>query len=419
MNTVMNNQRGDKFLVLEKIVLETLLAVTAFSVAGCATPNLSLPANPALTCDATHSCSIENLSNGFSGMARIDDKNFLIVHDYKTFGSGWHGKRLGVVTVKDSSSPKLYSYRVVANAHHIKHYLEAWPRDIKATSSTPAKPGRLASDLESACSLSGHPNQFLVAESSSYNKVGGQIFHVTLSSNLQTYEVAINPVSLPGLDPTNGQQTPDLHSHITNQSDEIYEGLACWQMLEGDKPNYLVLLGERGGTLPDPKNGNDPQIRHTTATLQWAEFSPSNKAFVWRVPINSIVAPGMHSSGDPGCWRDISGLYVDANRKIWATAAYDAEELCRKGSEPPNGKNHSVVYQLGAICLNANDPVLANRECAGHATYPAPVRLGNFTVLHKVNGFKLEAIAAPQGRGNPDLTIASEDEGGASWWNSK
>ena len=422
MKTAMNSQTINLFL-LRNFVLGTFVAATALAVMGC---------KPELTCDATHACpSInmsnfsENLGNGFSGMARIDDNNFLVVHDYKNYGSNLNRRRLGFVSVNGIGSAAQYRYQNLENVHHARQ-IEGWPR-VKPTVSH----GGVANDLESACALRGFANQFLVAESGTYNdglqgreKIGGYIFRVTLNLNSQTYEVATNTNELPGLDPNTSpsQTTKNLHLRKKQQSLENYEGLACWQMPEGNDGKYLVLLGERGATAPEPGSGPYETFERTEGAMQWAVFDPSNDPCTWQSPINGIVAPGMHSGGDPACWRDISGLYVDADRKIWATAAYDAalddiSDPCNK-SAPRNGKNRSVVYQLGAICLGPNDMVLANGECAGHASYH-PARLRVFTPIRKIDGYKVEAITAPQGSSSSELTIASEDENGGSWWNKR
>ena len=400
-----------------RILCNVLYVAMALAVASC---------KPALTCDGTHSCpsvtmedKLKNLDNGFSGMARIDANNFLVVHDYKNFSGELRGRRLGIVNVSHNILATKFHYRDIVNLHHDRQ-IEGWPRV------TPGDSGGVANDLESACALSGHANQFLVAESGSWNHDGGRIFRVTLDSGLKTYTVALNPEILPGLFATG--INPDGVRHTDESSDENYEGIACWQQSDG---NYLVLLGERGATGPDPSGNDEREFRRTEGALKWARFDPATNEFVWQAPIEVKVAPGLHKEGVRGCWRDISGLHIDASRRIWATATYDValddetgEDPCNNdNSRPADGRPYAVVYLLGAICEYKGDRVLSNGACAESAIYPRPVVLNSFTVNRRIDGYKIEAIAAPQGNGMSALTIASEDETdipnekGGSWWN--
>ena len=393
----------------------------------CVMAALALSAcKPALTCDGTHSCpsvtmedKLKNLDNGFSGMARIDANNFLVVHDYKNFPSELRRRRLGIVNVNHNFLAAKYDYRDIVNRHRDRQ-IEGWPRVTKSDS------GGVANDLESACALSGHANQFLVAESGSWDHDGGRIFRVTLDPNLKTFTVASNPAILPGLLATG--KDPDGVRHTDKSSDENYEGLACWQRSDGD---YLVILGERGATGPDPSGNDGREFRRTAGALKWANFDPATNDFVWQAPIDINVAPGLHKEGEKGCWRDISGLHIDDDRKIWATAAYDAalddttgEAPCNNDTtRPADGRPYSVVYLLGAICEYKGDRVLSSGACRESAIYPRPVVLSSFTINRRIDGYKIEAIAAPQGNGMSALTIASEDETdiphekGGSWWN--
>lgn len=281
-----------------------------------------------------------------------------------------------------------------------------------------------------------HENQFLVAESGSFNadkknldentedkvKEGGQIFRVTVTPGSLNYKVAPNPEDLPGISPFTGKRTKYLHPRIFNQSLENYEGLACWQKPDG---KYIVLLGERGATSPQEKSGQYEKFGRDKGTLQWAEYDANTDTYVWKGLINDIHAEGMHSTGDRHCWRDISGLHIDKNRKIWATAAYDSalddkDDPCNNPDiMSVEGRAYSVVYQLGSLCEKKGDPTLPVGACTESGDYPRPVRLSNFTIDRVIDSYKVEAIAAPQGSGNSELTIASEDEGGGSWWNRR
>ena len=368
---------------------------------------------------------LKNLDNGFSGMARIDANNFLVVHDYKNYADDLRRRRLGIVNLHHNRLTAKYDYRDIVNQNHDRQ-IEGWPRVTSADS------GGVANDLESACALHGLANQFLIAESSTYNtgdeKVGGRLFRVTVDSALRTYEVADHAEHLPGLHPETGNYMQNVHSRFEQQSLENYEGLACWQRPDG---KYIVLLGERGATMPESDGVPYETFERTEGSLQWAIFDPSNNLYAWQTPFNGINAPGMQVNGDPRCWRDISGLHIDDDRKIWATAAYDAALDDQTGADPCNsnetrpadGRPYSVVYLLGAICEYKGDRVLSNGACRESAIYPRPVVLSSFSVNRRVDGYKIEAIAAPQGNGMSALTIASEDETdipdekGGSWWN--
>jgi len=362
---------------------------------------------------------LKNLDNGFSGMVRIDSDNYLVVHDYKNFSDDSLGRRLGIVSRDHSGLVTDYHYQNVINLSHDRK-IEGWPQVV------PGDSGGVASDLESVCGLRGHANQFLVAESGSWNHVGGRIFRVTLDPNLRHYAVGSDPKIVPGLYTTG--KYPGEVRHTDKSSDENYEGLACWQRPDG---NYIVVLGERGATGPDPSGAHGDAFRRTSGAIKWAVFDADKNMFDWQAPIEINTAPGMHHNGEKGCWRDISGLHIDADRKMWATATYDpaldditGENPCNNDkTRPVDGRPYSVVYLLGAICERKGDRVLSNGSCLDSTVYPRPVVLSNFTVNRRIDGYKIEAIAAPQGNGMLALTLASDDEtdiaeeSGGSWWN--
>jgi hypothetical protein len=142
----------------------------------------------------------------YSGMALIEPDRYLVVHDAK----GAETKpRVGIVSIVKTSG-------AVYTALEISDW------------KSPDGPGN---DLESACSLSDHPRQFLIAESGSWETRYGRVFHIRVSG--ATAEVV------------RAYRLPLLADNTPAKSGDNFEGLACVKQSDG---RYLLLLGERGGS---------------------------------------------------------------------------------------------------------------------------------------------------------------------------
>ncbi len=124
---------------------------------------------------------------GYSGMALIEPNRYLVVHDTKP---GENKPRLGILSIVESGA--VYTALSIAD----------WK-----------SPDGPSNDLESACSLSEHPGEFLVAESGYWEMKYGRVFHLRLSG--ETADV-VRAYKLPLLADNNPRSAGDN-----------FEGLAC------------------------------------------------------------------------------------------------------------------------------------------------------------------------------------------------
>jgi len=336
---------------------------------------------------------------GISGMARLNADSHLVVHDSHDGPSQADINRLGIV--KDTGKG-VYSYFPISVGKDKWH-----PK------------GKVSNDLESACRLTHSNNEFLLAESGRVDKrvAGnttkstwhGRIFHVALANpdNKGTATVLVTPklklakVTAPQF------ENPDPNSNDNEfpHSIENYEGMACIHLnKERDEPaRYLVVLGERGGN------------KTLTGTLHWGEYdtaqNPAAREIKWHTSadIQNIVAPGKGRLSDAK-WRDITGLHIDDQQRLFATAAFDTDDR-----NPPY---QGVLYQLGVICINAND----RHGKAALCDYTKPSRpalLNSFTILASSDHHKFESVAAASGQApaKGQLSIGAEDEDSSgAWW---
>lgn len=365
------------------------------------------PAN-GTACYLNGKVGIKVLKVGISGLARIDSDSHLVVLDAH---SGEPGKdRLGIVSVP--GSPGQFDYVSV------KVDKVDWTGNAR----------EIASDLESTCKLSEGVNEFLVAESGRadvfrdgkidfINVHQGRIFHIELDLTttpavpqakvLKTPNLKLAAVTPPTLVvPPSGQDKP-VHSR------ENYEGLACIFLNKDANgyANYLVILGERGGE--DPNLPSNPTKK---ATLYWGEYKTGQdvrvRAINWKTAndVTGITAPGIGSHSEEE-WRDITGLHIDADGFLWATAAYDPD-----AKQPPFG---GVVYRLGYVCISAARD--RHGEACDYAQAPRPKLFRPFVTRANFSWHKPEGVAAPSGRrpvqGSMSIGAEDEDAGGA-WWPS-
>jgi len=150
--------------------------------------------------------------------------------------------------------------------------------------------------------------------------------------------------------------------------------MACAPSGEG---KALVILGERGGSAAFPRG-----------VLRWGLFDLGTNEFQF-LPGGErgavVTAPGAWPS--PEDRRDITGLFLDQDNTLWASAVMDGGDW---------GPFHSVVYAVASVDVNKDLPVLLISDPA---------------VGWKVPGHKIEGLVAPPDWSGDDLLLATfEDE---------
>ena len=388
--------------ILQKNAPKIGAALLIAIMAGCATKagnnkgsgwrDAKVEQKPSLACKPGSSQCTDFDGSGFSGMTQIDAGSYLVVHDRNIVSDGSKRNRLGILQRKDGK----YAYHAIKDGH-VKNGLNWQPQK------DPYDPRVVANDLESACAIGN--NQFLVAESSGHKNVK-RIFHIELEGLPGPEDIKANIVRV--------LETPKFHgAQEPSAGDYEYEGMDCLRINTADGASdnnfsafYLVVIGARGGSWD-----------HPLGTLRWGTYSPTYNRIDWDTDYHAgIAAPGRPNElekedgddpstttcSDTGCspgWRDISGLLIDENLRIWATAAFDGD---------PDFM--SVVYQLGAVCIdqNARPDGLDCSTMSGF--FPRPILKSNLSVAARLHGHKLEAIAAPFPDATPRWNVASEDE---------
>lgn len=266
---------------------------------------------------------------GISAMAQIDADRYLLVQDKKISEPG---ERLGILQIFADKAPK-YQAIPVSN----------WPES------------QSGNDLEAACALPGRPNEFLLAESGSWQGEFGRLFHIQLIQ--QNYAKVLATYPLPIQQDSNPQQSGDQ-----------FEGLACVQKAAN---RYLVILGERGG---EQKRGS----------LQTGDFDIAANQVIWSDERLSVIPPQPDLS-EP-YQRDIADLYLESNI-LWASAVREAG---------PAGPFSSFIYQVALVDAQAAQPLQL---------------IGGSKIYWQLDGLKVEGLAAPSPLlPGSSLAIGSEDE---------
>lgn len=274
---------------------------------------------------------------GISGMAQIEADRYLVVQDKKISNPG---ERLGVLQVFADKAAR-YQPIPVSN----------WPAD------------QMSNDLESVCALPGRPNEFLIAESGSWQGEFGRLFHLQLTQTNYARVLASYP--LPLRSDNNSQQSGDQ-----------FEGLVCAQKAAN---RYLLVLGERGG---EQRRGS----------LVYGEFDIAASQILWSEQRQSVIPP--HSEDSEPFQRDIADLYLESN-VLWASAVREAG---------PAGPFSSFIYQVALVDPQAAEPVQLLRESR---------------VFWQLDGLKIEGLASPSPLlPGSSLSIGSEDEKLGGVWRS-
>lgn len=388
--------KANKLLVGVIIVVLIILTVYGFFYRHTTAIPLTLSSNlERCTSTDTRCIRYKSAYRGISGSAKLNAESQLVVHDLHTGPNQIHVNRVGIIR---ASADGGYTY------YPVSIEMSAWHRS-----------GKVSDDVESACRLSD--NEVLVAESGRTDKRFnseitrqpwlGRIFHLRLKLNEKSATATVFDIPnlrLPDVSKPEFEN-PDSTTDDFPHSKENFEGMACVQINPGtgEDAKYLVIVGERGG------KGS------VTGSLHWGEYDTgqprSERKIKWTTSADTqgIVAPGKGLFNDPE-WRDISGLHIDANHRLFATAAYDS------GSDTP--PYQGVLYQLGVVCVDQSDQHGEAARC--DYTSPArPVVLGTFSILRASNYHKFESVAAPGGDlpANGKLSIGAEDEDdGGVWW---
>ncbi len=336
---------------------------------------------------------------GISGSARLSADSHLVVHDSHDGPSQADMPRLGII--KDTGKGA-YDYLPISVDK------DKWHTN-----------GKVANDLESACRLTHSDNAFLVAESgrvdtrldgkTTYQTWQGRIFHIELknSANRPTATVLLTPkLKLAKVsDPQFENPDPNSKDNEFPHSIENYEGMACVHLNKGqyEAAKYLVVLGERGGE------------DSLTGTLHWGEYdtaqNPASREIKWHssASFQNIVAPGKGQLSNAE-WRDITGLHIDDQQRLFATASFDSDD-----ENPPY---QGVLYQLGVICISAKD-LHGKVPLCDYTKSPRPALLTSFSISASSDHHKFESVAAASGQ-NPEtgqLSIGAEDEDSSgAWW---
>ena len=277
------------------------------------------------------------ISNGFSGLAQVDATSFLAVHDNLVYEDG---RRLTLIRVEAGVAPT-FSQVTVDN----------W-----------VDPGGQSSDLESICAIPSRPNHFILAEAGYWETQYGRLFHIHLDAQLLRATV-LGATKLPMFRDNNPEQTGDQ-----------FEGLEC---ADAGEDSILLLLGERGGSDSYPMG-----------RLRWGELNLATYALSF-TPYGEqgieLNAPGRWTDSNEN--RDISALHLDPDGTLWAAAAEDPGDL---------GPFHSVIYQIGNIRTDLEDPIEINQT---------------IDIWNEVPGFKIEALSGPSTAiPGSTLSFGTEDE---------
>lgn len=239
----------------------------------------------------------------YSGMTKIDDTAYLVVHDLK---SNNKGNRLGLLSIHEDQPP-VYSPIIIKEWNH---------------------PDGRASDLESICKIPGKKREYLIAESGYYENKLGRIFHIKLKKK-RTKAKILGVYNLPKIKPG-----------LKDVEGDNFEGMACFK-----KDNtFFVVVGERGGSSA---------YRNSFLRIGILDFDKG--ALSWKKFIDTpveISAPGKWKS--PNEMRSIADLYIDKDGIIWSVATQDPGD---------NGPFRSIIFRAAAITdLKTDFPIKALKD---------------------------------------------------------
>lgn len=207
---------------------------------------------------------VSGMVPGISGMAFVNKRVFIVIHDYK----------------KNDPSPRVNLLKLQENGQVGLHTLSMNWEGIKPR----------ANDLESICALGKDNDEFLIAESGYKDNEFGRIFRVHIQKHNNDWQGKVEHVYRLPKDTVN------------------IEGMVCHQ--DADKTIRLV-LGERGGSKEYPVG----TLRE--ATIEYG---------IDQVVVSRSIAVERQSGTikSDGHVRDISALYVDGDNILWTVRTTDA-----------------------------------------------------------------------------------------------
>lgn len=219
---------------------------------------------PGCTTTSRHSSGSTTSSPGIiaSGMARLDDRRFLVVNDTQADQSG---PRLGLIDLDRGGSPRYSELSV------------NWDEF-----------GGPAHELESVCAIPGRENEFLAAESRYVGERFGRIFHIIIVRDERGTEVARIEQVL---------QLPQLYDRI--------EGMVIGHAANGE---LIVLFGERGSAdLP--------------ARISWGrlDFVAGTIRYQFMDELH-VRTPGLSVASGP---LDCTDLFIDDRNRLWVVATFE------------------------------------------------------------------------------------------------
>ena len=312
--------RNMKNPIRTKIVKLTLAAMTAGLVSGCTTVPTKITVNQAKPAGTKVWAGIPDIS----GIAPIAKDRYLVVHDSKDKPGSRQRARIGIINISRAKGHEDIAYTKLQ---------------------LPASLQPVTSDLEAVCKIPGRTNEFLMAESSYYDGRYGRMFHIRLDGDMAILE--------------GSDQLP--------KNLDQFEGMACTPVID---EKVGLIMGQRGGSKDYP-----------SGAIRWGKFDLASHKISGLESAVSVRAPNLWNNPDV---RSITGLSIDANNTLWASAAVDL------GSDV--GWFRSIVYDLGKIYPNAAVPFVQNTQ-------------------HKIwvmDGLKVEAVT--NGIDGLSLSYGSEDE---------
>ncbi len=300
---------------------------------------------------------------GASGMAKLDDSHYLCVQDTKAHSDK---ARLAVLTV--NSFYALSEEAVEAVCQGGQSQIPVQDAELGVSMNYTSLPcdwpeafGGRSSDLEAVHAINGRPGEYLATESGYWQGKFGRLFHLKVSGAGDNWTAQV----------LRAYQLPHFEGEV--------EGLAC-QLQKDD--SILVIFGVRGGTPA-----------YAPGRLCWGSIRPGADPPSLEMTPEGMVGTEINwaaFSNSPG-ERSISDLYLDEAGGLWVSGAEDNGNA---------GPFRSYVWLEGNV---SHDPNYAISNYRNQQYY------------WRVEGFKIEAIAAPCTSGSP-LCFATDDEAYGGVW---
>ncbi|MEX2188537.1 MAG: hypothetical protein WD875_17135 [Pirellulales bacterium] len=234
------------------------------------------------------------IASGIGGMAWLDARRLLVVHDTKV---GSDGPRIGVLRISSSGEPR---YRAA---------IVDW-----------SKAGGESNDLEALAAIPDKPGEFFAVESGYYQQQYGRL--IRLRAKFEENGVCrVATVS--------AWQLPDDTDNV--------EGLVCVSRGAG---KLLIVLGERGGEVSEAS---------TSGRLRWTELDLDRPGRL-SIGENAQALLPIPTAGwaRPKSVRGCGDLYLDAKGRLWSAAAEDPGDA---------GPFRSVIFHAATVDAKAGSAV--------------------------------------------------------------